>query len=208
MVESVDRGLQREERNDRRSLRTRRMLEEALVALMLEKRYDEVTVQEIIDRANVGRSTFYAHYMDKEDLLQSEVARLVATLVSHMDYASQAGQNAGGNSIIPSLELLRHVRESRTLIEALVRGRAIEPVLKTMQTHFSKHVEARLIRSLSPGLSPVVPPAVVAQHVAGALLTLFQWWLERGMQEPPEQINDYFINLIRPSVYAATGVEI
>lgn len=189
-------------RDDRRSRRTRRMLEEALVKLMLEKRYDTITVQEIIDRANVGRSTFYAHYLDKEDLLESQAARVVSTMVSHMD------QSAGGNRIIPSLELLRHVGESPALIGALVRGRAIEPVLKTMQAHIGRHVEARLARCLPPGPGPALPPAVVALHVAGALLTLMQWWLDRGMPESPEQINEYFLELVRPSVRATTGVEI
>jgi len=178
------------------------MLSEALVALMLEKRYDTITVQEIIDRANVGRSTFYSHFLDKEDLLQDEVERLVDTLVGHMD------QSDSGNHIIPSLELLRHVHDSHALIRALVRGRAIEPVLKTMQAHLSLHVESRLARQMTPGTQPTVPLPVVAQHVAGALLTLFQWWLERDMPEPPEQLNEYFVKLVRPSVLANTGVDL
>src|SRR5205823_3672672 len=156
---------------------TRRMLGEALVALMLEKRYNTITVQEIIDRANVGRSTFYAHYLDKEDLLQNETAELVVRLAGHMDHGT------GGSRIIPSLELLRHVKESHALIRALVRGRAIEPVLKTMQTHLSRHVEARLARGMPAGRVPSVPLPVVAQYMAGVLLTLFQWWLERDMPE-------------------------
>lgn len=188
--------------DDRRSRRTRQSLSDALVALMLEKRYDTITVQEIIDRADVGRSTFYSHFLDKEDLLQNQIARLVASLNSHMDQGSR------GNRIIPSLELLRHIRESRALIRALVRGRAIEPVLKTMQTHFSQHVEARLARRVPPGFAPSVPLPVVAQHVAGALLTLFQWWLEHEMPESPEQLDEYFLQLVRPSVRATTGVDI
>src|SRR5690242_9271786 len=107
-------------REDRRSRRTRQMLGDALTALMLEQRYDTITVQEIIDRANVGRSTFYAHYLDKEDLLQSQTAGMIAAFVAHMD------QDAGGRRIVPSLELLRHVRERYDLCRALVRGRAME----------------------------------------------------------------------------------
>lgn len=189
-------------REDRRSRRTRRVLGEALVALMLEKRYDTITVQEIIDRANVGRSTFYAHFLDKEDLLQIQVAELVVNLGRHM------ARGSSGNRIVPSLELLRHLRESQALIRALVRGRAMETVLKTMQTHLSLHVEAQLVRSIPQGRPPIVPLPVVAQHVAGALMTLFQWWLDREMPESPEQIEEYFLQLVRPSVREATGVEI
>src|SRR3954467_12831022 len=98
--------MREEKRTDRRSRRTRHMLEDALVDLMLEKRYDTITVQEIIDRANVGRSTFYAHYLDKEDLLQTETADLVARLAGHMD---QGTAGTSSNRIIPSLELLQHV---------------------------------------------------------------------------------------------------
>src|SRR5215216_5723876 len=106
MPELTTRGAKRD---DRRSRRTRRMLGEALMTLMLEKRYDTITVQEIIDRANVGRSTFYAHYLDKDDLRQSAIADLVALFGRHMDHS------AGSQRIIPSLELLRHVRESQVV---------------------------------------------------------------------------------------------
>ncbi len=191
-----------ERRGDRRSRRTQRTLEEALVGLMLEKRYDTITVQEIIDRANVGRSTFYAHYMDKEDLLQSEVVRLADVMVGHMD------RSAVGNRIIPSLELLRHLRDSQDLIRALVRGRAIDPVLKTMQAQFSLHVESRLALRLPPGTTLLVPLPVVAHHLVGALLVLFQWWLDREMPELPEQIDAYYLELVGPSVRAATGIEL
>lgn len=189
-------------RNDRRSRRTRRALGGALVGLMLEKRYDTITVQEIIDRANVGRSTFYAHYLDKEDLLQSQAAEVIVN-VGHL-----TDHTAGGNQIIPSLELLRHFRESHDLIRALVRGRAIETVLKSMQAQLSLHVETRLAISLPPGSQPRVPLPVVGQFVSGTLLTLFQWWLEREMPESAEQLNEYFLQFVRPGVLSATGVKI
>jgi AcrR family transcriptional regulator len=188
-------------RDDRRSKRTRRALGEALVTLMLEKRYDTIKVQEIIDRANVGRSTFYAHFLDKEDLLQHQAAETVDHLSILMDRAG------GSNRIIPSLELLHHLRERHDLYRALERGRAIETVLKTMQAHLSLHVEARLARALPPGQAPAVPLPVVAQHVAGALLTLFQWWLDRDMPEPPEQIEEYFVRLVGPTVRSTVGIE-
>ncbi len=187
---------------DRRSRRTRRMLGEALVSLLLEKRYDLITVQEIIDRANVGRSTFYAHYLDKEDLLQHELAELILRLGDHMDRSGE------GTRLVPSLPLLRHLHESSALVRALVRGRAIEPVLKTMQTQMSLHVEVRLARCVPAGVVPAVPLPILAQYVTGVLLTLVQWWMDHEMAESPEQLDDYFLQLVRPSVRAATGIEI
>jgi AcrR family transcriptional regulator len=65
---------------DRRSQRTRQLLSAALIELMLEKRYDDISVQDIIERANVGRSTFYAHYLDKEDLLVGDFTRVLDAL--------------------------------------------------------------------------------------------------------------------------------
>jgi AcrR family transcriptional regulator len=162
-------------------------------------------VQEIIDRANVGRSTFYAHYLDKADLLQSMVADVVANLAAHMD---RDAHGSGSNRIVPSLELLRHVQESYPLVRALIHGRTIEQAMQAMQTALSEHVEARLAAQLPRGKTPAVPLPVVAQHVAGALLTLCGWWLDREMPESPEQLNEYFLQLVRPSVREVTGVEI
>jgi AcrR family transcriptional regulator len=189
-------------RDDRRSKRTRRTLGEALVALMLAKRYDTITVQEIIDRANVGRSTFYSHYLDKEDLLQHEVAELIQRLAHHMDL------QAGGNRIVPSIEMFRHLRESRELTRALVRGRAMETVLKSMRAHLSDHIQHRLARRLPHGAEPALPLPLVGHFVAGVMLNLFEWWQEHDMKETPEEIDAYFVQLAGPSVRAVTGLEL
>ena len=84
----------RNTKTDRRSQRTRQLLSAALFELMLEKRYDGITVQDIIDRANVGRSTFYAHYLDKEDLLVSDFTRVLDALTQQMHQHGQGDQHA------------------------------------------------------------------------------------------------------------------
>ena len=198
----IEKGNQVAQRDDRRVRRTRHTLNEALVALMQEKRYDTITVQEIIDRANIGRSTFYAHYVDKEDLLQTTIAEMIGGLDGHMD------ESTASRRIVPSLELLYHLRENQTLYRALVRGRAVEGLLKTMQTYLSLHVESRLSQRLPATTTPTVPLPLVARYVAGVLLTLLQGWMDREMPESPEQLDEYFLQLIRPSVRATTGIEI
>jgi AcrR family transcriptional regulator len=92
------------QKTDRRSLRTRRLLGEALIALLLEKRYEDITVQDILERANIGRSTFYEHYWDKEDLLTSEIERVIDVLDQRLATPSQHAAD-----LIPSLALFQHV---------------------------------------------------------------------------------------------------
>src|ERR1700712_4163718 len=107
---------------DRRSQRTRQMLSAALVALMLEKRYDEITVQDIIDQANVGRSTFYAHCLDKDDLLISDFTRVLDMVSQHMRQFTPDVQGT-----LPSLALFfEHVQAHYHLYKALVRGGGID----------------------------------------------------------------------------------
>src|SRR3972149_51567 len=72
------------DKNDRRSQRTRQALGDALIELMMEKGYDAISVKEIIDHANVGRSTFYTHYADKDELLVSQLDRVVDMLSHHV----------------------------------------------------------------------------------------------------------------------------
>src|SRR5436189_198695 len=68
--------LKKPKKLDRRVQRTRQLLQDALLAMVIEKGYDATTVQDIIDRANVGRATFYAHFPDKQTLLTSRLEDL------------------------------------------------------------------------------------------------------------------------------------
>ena len=83
------------QRVDRRVQRTRQLLNRALMELIVEKGYDSVTVQDIIDRANLGRSTFYAHYQDKDDLLFSGIDEVVHSLIWGNDVVSKDKHRKG-----------------------------------------------------------------------------------------------------------------
>src|SRR5574337_330145 len=100
---------------DRRIRRTRKLLQDALLSLILEKSYDEVTVQDVIDRANVGRSTFYAHFQGKEDLFLSEFEELRMQFEDHL--ASQPIISSDPWDM--SLMMFRHAQDQRQLYKAL-----------------------------------------------------------------------------------------
>lgn len=182
---------------DRRSRRTRRLIAEALIALMVEGRYDRITVQEIIDRADVGRSTFYAHYRDKEDVLASEFERVLAVLDRHLD-----PDDAGADHLLPSLSLFRHVQEQHHLYHALVRGHGVDLLYETGHRYLSESVARQLAALAADGRVPSVPPPVLADYVAGAFLGLLRWWLEHQRPYSPEQMHAIFQRLVLPGVQA------
>src|SRR5437870_12815201 len=95
---------------DRRVQRTRKLLQDALVSMMIEKGYEATTVQDIIDRANVGRATFYAHFADKDTLLASRIEDLRAMLTQQQEQALARPGELGERSLGYSLAMLEHAR--------------------------------------------------------------------------------------------------
>ena len=182
------------ERTDRRSARTRRLLSEALVALLQEKRYDEITVQDLLDRADVGRSTFYAHYHDKEDLLTGELERVVDVLGSHL--GSGAGDWAIG---IPSLGLFQHIQEHAKLYRALARGDGAAGIGRVLHRLLSQRVEQELTARAGRPV-PELTRVLIAQAVAGTFLTLLRWWMDNGTAVTAEQIDSHFRRLLLPGI--------
>jgi len=187
--------------SDRRTQRTRQLLSEALLALLAERPYDAITVQAIIERANVGRSTFYAHYQDKEDLLVSEFERV-------LDMLLQPISRAGHDSALSTHELFRHVQSHYPLYKALLWGKGIESLFKKGQAYLSRNFEERLAALLPEDRQPAVPISMLSIFLAGALLALLKWWLDSKMPYSPERMDAVFQQLAQPSVEAALGTTI
>jgi AcrR family transcriptional regulator len=182
------------EKQDRRSERTRRMIGEALVSLMMERSFAQLTVQDILDHANIGRSTFYSHYFDKEDLLASEIARIVNVLTRRLDAAPVSSR-----TLLPSLELFQHIHGHYRLYQALEHGQGFALVLQTLRQRLCAQVEERLIAC---GGCDRITIAVTAQGIVGMLLALLQWWLETGMTLSPERLEAEYQRLIMPGISA------
>jgi AcrR family transcriptional regulator len=186
---------------DRRSQRTRQQLSAALVALMGEQRYDEITVQAIIDRANVGRSTFYSHYLDKDDLLVSNVSAVLDLLKQQME--RHAHDRSPPLSIAP---LLQHVQQHAPLYKALVRGRGIDLIHKKGHELLRAAIEHHLQRVVAAERPAAALVPVIADYIAGAIFTLLIWWLEHDMPYPAEQMDGLFQQLVLPGVQQTLGM--
>jgi AcrR family transcriptional regulator len=181
---------------DRRAQRTRQTLSHALVALIQEKRYDAITVQDICDRANVGRSTFYAHYQDKDDLLASNFSDVMKNL-------SQPFAERDGQLIFPLAPLFEHTKSHQELYKALLWGGGIEVLMHAGQRQWSEQITRYMEAVLHDGRQPTVPIPVLAAYMAGSLYTLLFYWLDHKLPYSPERMDEIFQQLVMPGVNAA-----
>jgi AcrR family transcriptional regulator len=189
-----------QENLDRRVQRTRRLLQEALLELILEKGYDRITVQNIIDRADVGRSTFYTHYLDKKDLLESGLEPLRQELGQHL-----AGEDRAEGSewlLLPSLALFRHTGQHHDLYKAMIGGKGTDIVIKAMDEALGAHARAHLDELIAERGSPSVPAHLIVTHLVGALQALLTWWLDSDMPYSPEAMHDIYRQMAIPAVAA------
>jgi AcrR family transcriptional regulator len=185
------RGTAAADKTDPRVLHTRDALGDALVQLMQEKPFETITVQHVLDRAGIGRSTFYAHYRDKDDLFMSDVEEFwegMSTLISRRGEAS--------DRVAPVTELFGHLAEAREFYEALLASGKIGDVLELGRGHFARGIEQRFAGlPRARGIAAERRPAL-ARAQAGALFSLMNWWIDRGMPSTPEQMDDLFHQML------------
>lgn len=184
-------------RGDRRVERTRRVLRESLIALILERGWDGVTVQDVCDRADVGRSTFYTHFVDKEDLLVGGLDDLGKSL-------RVAFKPSGSSEPLGFARgLIAHVHEQRRLFRAIVGKRGGQVV--------QQRFRALLVEMIREDISLLVPAGAdrdgAAHFIAGAMLEMLTWWLDARTPLPALDIERMFLRLARPAVAALGTVQ-
>jgi AcrR family transcriptional regulator len=182
---------------DRRINRTRETLYQALSALMLEKRYDDITVQDIIDRANVGRSTFYAHFQDKEDLSMSNLVHILDSLTGAMEHSSLDSYN-----LLPGRALFEHIREHYPVFKALTTGRGMDMFFNQGQEYWNKRMADHLQAMLPEGQEPKIPIPILAQFISGTIVTLLKWWVDNKMPYTSDTMAEIVEQLLIPSIQA------
>src|SRR5260370_6224842 len=192
------RGGKWKEEWDRRAARTRRALQGALISLILRKGYDAITVQEIIDEADVGRATFYAHYRGKEDLLRGGLEELRAELRA----APGAGSSRQNGPLAFSLAMFEHACEYGDVYRAMVGGRGGVVASQEIRRALSEMVKQELASFQDDG---VVPRELALQFVVSTFLTVLTWCLERKPKLTPSQIDAMFRRLVISGIGRSIG---
>ena len=202
---------------DRRVLRTRRNLRLALFSLILEQGYDLVTIEEITNRADVGRTTFYLHYRDKEDLLMESVGDLVDGLVDQLSHVpieqwkeEEGGLDIGEVPLAPITLAFQHVAQNANLYRIILRGDGTYSAIQHLREIIIQAV-LDLLRNFTSHdnliMNPQVPLEVFVHSLAGAWIGLVSWWLEQDLPYPPEQVAVMYHRMFMRSTREILGIQ-
>jgi AcrR family transcriptional regulator len=170
--------------NDRRVQRTKHLLEDALTQLMAEKRFDKITIQDILDRADVGRTTFYAHFQSKEDLFLSTHEGMVDVVSGSFFSENGDLSSTPSSDLIATLELAQQSGDARFY---LTWGDDTGKILQLLKDRLAEKLEAQLQVHFKE-LNSVIPFDVLTQQVATSMISLLNWWMDKRMPYSAQQM--------------------
>jgi AcrR family transcriptional regulator len=180
-----------DKKEDQRVRRTRDRLGDAMMALLVEKPFDDITVQDVLDRAEVSRSTFYTHYRDKNDLFLSDAEEFFEAMAMAL---SRHGDKS--DRVAPVQELFAHIAEVRPFYDALIASGRSQDLLELGQGHFARGIERRF--NEMPRVATITLPcrSAIAHGLAGTLFSLLAWWIHHGMTPSPAEMDKLFHTLV------------
>jgi AcrR family transcriptional regulator len=194
-------------KTDRRVQRTRELLQKALLDLISEHGYDAITVQGIVDRANVARTTFYVHYSSKDDLFLSCHEVIVSdfktgTLSSHPLSPEELLSPQTPPALIAAYQ---HLDEARTRLNPIFQGKEGSLLLRRIRDQSAQEIAANL-RAAFAESDNTISLDLLAIYLAGAQIALVQWWLEKRQPYTAETLAHTFHHLQRAAIRDAFGL--
>ncbi len=193
---------------DRRVQRTRQLLRDALTASVLEKGYEATTVQDLLDRANLGRSTFYAHYSDKDELLVSGFEHLKQTFEEYDSQLTPSNPQGHARKYPPTLLFFKHAADHHRLYKAILGSNQGAKIVERYLYKMISNLAGKHIKQLIPkGKKPPVPHEMIVHYLVSSLLAMLTWWLNHDMPYDPEEIYEMYNRLTLPGINAALGKE-
>jgi AcrR family transcriptional regulator len=176
---------------DRRVRHTRDALGDALLTLMQEKPFETITVQQVLDCAGIGRSTFYAHYRDKDDLFLSDLEDFLEPMSTLLLRRREVSDR-----VAPVRELFAHVAEMRQLRAALIAADKLRDFLEMGQEYFARAIEQRLGEVPASRKIAAVQRTAMAHALAGSLLSLLSWWVDHGAAASPKEMDELYHQIV------------
>ena len=215
---------------DRRVQKTRKLLQDALIELVAEQGYESITIQEILDKANVGRSTFYAHFQDKDQLLHSILDRLNELFEQHKNQALNAARNIKNAKemdfifgLSPTLSLFQFVGQNHRFFKSTLGNRGYGIFAKPVYDYVFAHVHGLFTQPSHDDVfsqlhrSIKIPPLrenfssleseIAAHYFVSAFMGILVWWVEKDMPCTAEEIDRLFRRLALPGFRSLMGFD-
>ena len=177
---------------DRRIQRTRQLLRDALFALIVEQGYESIAIGDITERANLGRTTFYLHYQDKEELLKASVKALMQEL--HLDVEPRADETC--SYLIRGTRIFQHVVQRQQLYRVLLSEVGPAHIGDLMRNYFAELYQRFILEPLNIENRTPVQKELLAAHAAGSLFGLITWWLNHDVSLSAERMGEIYCQLM------------
>jgi AcrR family transcriptional regulator len=191
----------RTEKVARRIRRTRQSLRGALLSLIMEKGYQRVSVQDIIDRADVGRSTFYAHFRDKEDLLVYGLEELRGAFRPRPRTTAEASRS-GRSAPSPTLAVFEHFASYREVWRAMADRRGAETFTRHLHGFLTEMIRDQFGARAPEGGTQVPLDALVEFAVSTLIGLGMRWWMENDLPYSPDEVDRIYRRLTEPAIRA------
>lgn len=178
-------------RMDRRVQRTRKLLREALMELILEEGYDAISIQDITDKANLGRATFYLHFKDKDELLLEVMDEFIKDFLAQVPQLSQAQWRLDDPKAI--VKVFDFAADHYDLYRILIMGSGGITASRQLQRTIAENIRSCIEEEMTTlGAQPIISIDFIANNFAGSLLATIYWWLDEDLPYTVEEMAEMF----------------
>ena len=192
-------------RTNRRAQRTREDLQKTLIELMGEKAYDTITIQDIADRANIGRTTFYLHFNTKDELFISCHEAMVSKFPIAPLHPLSRNDLLSPEAPQGLKFAYQHLEDSRAMLHAIFQGKDSLLIMRRIRDWNAQEIDANL-RSVFAETNSTIPLDVLANYLAGAQIAFLHWWLEKRQPHTLANLAQTFHRLQRAVIIDAFGL--
>jgi Transcriptional regulator len=184
---------------DRRQQKTRTAIFKAFGTLLGHKNYNNITVQEIIDEANIGRSTFYAHFETKDDLLKELCKELFGHIIDSAIDCSHTHGLYSDNSVPNSVfcHLLQHLEENNNNVLGLLSCESSEIFLRYFKDSLNELVQTQFVNQRREK-NILLPNDFLINHISSSFVEMILWWIKGHRKQSPTELDQYFRAVIEP----------
>ena len=178
---------------DLRKEKTVKRIKDGFKSLILKMNYKDIKVQDILDEAEIGRTTFYMHYKDKDEVLK----QIIKDIFIHINDTNNS--NKGDNNLLHIIcHMLRHFKMDYVFLKAIIKGQADSLFQDTLYERINDLIKDRMIPYYT---SPYVPDGVLLNHLSKSLQDIIIWWIkDDDCNTSIEDVSYYYFSLIMPAL--------